>query len=244
VNVSVIELATYNAEAIPVSSWIVAGDGTKATILQGHYSRYEPSRGYAAGYIVLAGFEGSIASFPTNHFLVLVKGEIGLTFGDEQVDVRAGNAAIVPRGTACHWRNTEGAELYFMNLDGALGTGQPKPVLIDAAAHVEPIGGPPVHLITSSPPPVVGRNIQFQDSTNHFVAGIWEASPYARNAAGFAHDELMYLIEGTVMFTDQSGHTFSFGPGDVFMIPRETPCAWSSPIRLRKIFCNLYPSPQ
>jgi len=53
-----------------------------------------------------------------------------------------------------------------------------------------------------------------------FGIGVWESRPGSMTYKDLAYDELMFVLEGSIVMTDQRGNVESFGPGEGLVLPR------------------------
>jgi uncharacterized cupin superfamily protein len=58
----------------------------------------------------------------------------------------------------------------------------------------------------------------------------------------YRHYELMYLIEGSVTFADETGRSGTFSKGDIFMIEQGAQCSWESREYVAKVFALYRPA--
>jgi len=49
---------------------------------------------------------------------------------------------------------------------------------------------------------------------------VWEATRYRERIDGYPIDELMLILEGSVIITDADGVKETFSPGDAFVMPK------------------------
>ena len=51
--------------------------------------------------------------------------------------------------------------------------------------------------------------------------------------------ELVQLLEGAVVITEEDGTTHEFNVGDAFFIPKGTVCSWKTRGYVKKLYCIL-----
>lgn len=66
-------------------------------------------------------------------------------------------------------------------------------------------------------PQTTARNY-FSDSGGKFFAGVWESTP-GRWRVSYTENEFCHVTRGRVRIEDGAGHSWTFGPGDSFVIP-------------------------
>lgn len=84
-------------------------------------------------------------------------------------------------------------------------------------------------------PTEIGHNY-FTDSTAQLTAGVWECTPCTSRIDSYPVDEFCFILSGTVVVTDDSGHAETFKPGDSFVIPKGLKCTWHMPETTRKYY--------
>lgn len=200
--------------------------------------------GSTVAQATLPALDTELGTLSQHVFLLVQSGRVTLRLADGgEAELQAGQTAVLPRGLALGWRNTAGTQLISITLAGEAPPAGSTPQLLrpDPSAALAPSAGPAAALLTT-PAPSCSKLLCFEDSTEQLEVGVWQSTPYARSAKAFGHSELMYLVEGRVSITDPSGQVLSFGPGEPFLIPRDTPCAWDSTVLVKKVYCTISPA--
>lgn len=60
----------------------------------------------------------------------------------------------------------------------------------------------------------------FYSADENFGIGVWESKPGSMNYSDLEYDELMYVLEGTIILTDEHGVTGTYGAGEGLVLPR------------------------
>jgi len=230
--------------------WIDAGNkdlDRNAFFRRAFYYTRVDEHGMFAGEAELRAFDGEIEGLPVDKFMIVVSGTVSITDATGRNTVlKAGDTAALPRGLRARWVQPEGTRIYFMLYGGpsspaasadALGVITPK--LDDELA---PISGPSPDLITSSPPPTVGRKIIYQDATGQFSVGMWEATAYTRKLAAFKDYEIMHFVQGEMEMSNAISESRLFKAGETFIVNRGVANAWKSEAYVRKVYAKLTPS--
>jgi len=110
-----------------------------------------------------------------------------------------------------------------MNRDGPQGTG------LTFWGHLENEN------VIEGDPTEIGHNY-FCDSTGQLTAGVWESTPCTSQINSYPVDELCFILSGTVVVTDDTGHAETFKPGDSFVIPKGLKCTRHMPEAMRKYY--------
>jgi uncharacterized cupin superfamily protein len=101
-------------------------------------------------------------------------------------------------------------------MTAALG---PEVVRVDLHAGAEePLALDPSRLAPGSPTPAQFVRNAFTDTSGQFFGGIWRSSPGAWRVS-YTENELCVLTAGRVRVSDDAGRSWTFGPGDCFVMP-------------------------
>ena len=68
---------------------------------------------------------------------------------------------------------------------------------------------------------------------------MWDSAPFQSEMKPFPCYELVQLLEGSVMITEEGGTAHEFNAGDAFFIPKGTVCSWKTSGYVKKIYCIL-----
>ena len=108
--------------------------------------------------------------------------------------------------------------------------GAAEPVALDAA-RLAPGSAVPAQTV---------RNL-FTDATGRFFAGIWSSSRAAWRVS-YSENELCVLTQGRVRISDAQGRSWTFGPGDCFVVPAGFEGLWEVLEDARKFYA-IYEAP-
>lgn len=77
----------------------------------------------------------------------------------------------------------------------------------------------------------------FTNRTGQLEAGVWECNAYTSNFdEGYPVDEFGIILSGTVVITDESGHSETFTAGDSYVILKGLKLTWHMPEAMRKYY--------
>lgn len=100
----------------------------------------------------------------------------------------------------------------------------------------------PLELLHSGAPIQTGHT--YQDTANGiFTAGVWDCTPHELLPSPYSVDELMIVLEGSIIIEHESGQADRFIAGDSFIIPKGTPCIWRQDEYVRK-FWAIHDNPE
>ena len=60
----------------------------------------------------------------------------------------------------------------------------------------------------------------FYSEDGNFGIGVWESKPGETTYTDLEYDELMYVLDGGLVMTDQQGNTEKYGPGEGVVLPK------------------------
>ncbi len=201
----------------------------------------EPKHGLKVGIWEAEANLGRWMNWPVHEFMIVLEGEVVMVEDDRETVVKAGESFFIPKGRRCIWNQAGYFKKLLMLFDDPAGNCT-KPIFkIDPAVKLQ-TSTPPSADMLHSPVPTQNTYEYFQNTTGEFTAGVWDTTGYHRKLIDFPRYELMYLLEGSVTFTDDKGGSQTFKAGDSFFVPLGTPNSWKSEGYLRKIYCILQPT--
>ena len=115
------------------------------------------------------------------------------------------------------------------------GTG-PEIVRIDEFSGAEDkLALDPARLAPGSAMPQQHARNLFSDRTGQFHGGIWRSSVGAWRV-NYTESELCVLTQGRVRLSDDTGRSWTFGPGDCFVVPSGFSGLWETLEPARKFY--------
>jgi len=194
-----------------------------------------------AGVITLEAGSGAVQSLPADEFIIVHEGSLTLTQQDAALTLGPNQSAVLKQGAAFAWSAQEPVSLIFVRYnksradDGAIVPIEENPEMGPSA------GGPPADLLLT-PAPVCRNHTDYRSADGEFTCGTWDSTPYARRPLYFRHMELMFLLEGSVTFVDETGRSGTFSKGDVFLIEQGASCSWESRANVAKLYVIYRPA--
>lgn len=191
-----------------------------------------------AGVITLHAGSGAVRSLPADEFIFVHEGRLTLAQQGEQqpakLTLEPGQSAVIPHGAAFAWSATGPVSLLFTRYNlSQPGNGAIVP--IQQSPELKPSGTPPADLLTT-PAPSCRNFTDYQSADGEFMCGTWDSTPYARRPLFYKHYELMYLLQGSVDFVDETGRSATFSKGDVFLVEQGARCTWDSREQVAKVY--------
>jgi uncharacterized cupin superfamily protein len=112
--------------------------------------------------------------------------------------------------------------------------------LDDACASEEWLELDAARLVGDSPMPDQAVRNGFTDATGRFFGGIWRSSVGTWRVR-YTENELCVLTSGRVRISDTAGGSWTFGPGDCFVIPSGFEGVWEVLEPARKFYAIYEP---
>ena len=117
----------------------------------------------------------------------------------------------------------------------------PSVVPIDDRAGVEePLALDSARLAPGSPMPLQSVRNGFTDAGGRFFGGTWRSSVGAWRVS-YTENELCVLTEGRIRVSDDAGHSWTFSPGECFVMPAGFQGLWEVLEPARKFYAIYEP---
>jgi uncharacterized cupin superfamily protein len=194
-----------------------------------------------AGVITLEAGSGSVQSLPADEFIIVNEGSLTLTQQDSTLTLGPNQSVVLKHGAAFTWSAQGPVSLIFTRYnksqagDGAI-------VPIKENPEMGPSSGGPLAELLLTPKPVCRNYTDYRSAGGEFTCGTWDSTPYTRRAMFFRHMELMYLLEGSVTFVDETGRSGTFSKGDIFLIEQKASCTWENLEQVAKLYVIYRPA--
>ena len=187
-----------------------------------------------AGVITLEADNGAVQSQPADEFIIVNEGSLTLSQQGSTVTLQPGQSAVIKQGAAFTWSAQGSVSLIFTRYNNSQpGDGAIVPIKEDPVMGHS--GGPAAELLTT-PAPTCRNYTDYTSADGEFMCGTWDSTPYARRSMFYRHFELMYLLEGSVSFIDETGRSATFSKGDIFLIEQGANCTWDSRVQVAKVY--------
>lgn len=195
-----------------------------------------------AGVIALEAGTGAVQAQPADEFIIVCSGTLTLTQAQLGRTVVLGpdNSAVIQHGAEFSWSARGPLSVIFMRYAGSQPDGRAI-VPIREHAPLAPSSPPLPELLVSSTPSC-RSHADHRSADSVFSCGVWDSTPYHRRAMVYRHHELMYLIEGSVTFVDETGRSGTFSKGDIFLVEQGAQCSWDSREQVAKVFAIYRPA--
>lgn len=225
---AVFDMAAYAEGTTPSTDWL--------------NGRAAPA--YADAAACVAAFalrgEGQVEVLANDEFVLVLKGRLEIASDAGTLVVEPNNGGVVPVGTRFTWRASDDLLAIVYSAPSQARGNAAAPLLIDQNAPLAP-SNPPLPENLLGPVPTCRNHSDYVSANTEFACGTWDSTPYHRRRISYRQVELMYLLQGKVTFSDDSG-SVTFKAGDVCMFVRGGGCAWLSEEHVKKIFAIQRPA--
>jgi uncharacterized cupin superfamily protein len=193
-----------------------------------------------AGVITLEAGSGAVQSLPADEFIIVNEGSLTLTQQDSTLTLGPNQSAVLKQGAAFTWSAQGPVSVIFMRYHGSQ-PGDRSIVPIKENPQLTP-SNPPLAELLLSPTPACRNCADHRSADGEFSCGTWDSTPYHRRAMFYRHYELMYLLEGSVTFVDETGRSGTFSKGDIFIVEQHAQCSWESLEYVAKVYALYRPA--
>lgn len=224
---AVLDMRKYAAGTRPSRDWLTG--------------RATPAFADAAAHVAAVALRGAgrVEALPTDEFVLVLEGRLEVSGATGTLTVNPGTGAVLPVGCGFDWQASEDLLAIVYSAPTAAPGTATEPLPIDHDAPLAP-SSPPLAENLIGPVPTCRSHNDYVSANREFACGIWDSTPYHRRQIPYRQVELMYLLDGSVSFSDASG-SVSFTAGDVCLFVRGEGCAWFSDEYVRKIYATQRP---
>ncbi|MEZ5831158.1 MAG: cupin domain-containing protein [Dongiaceae bacterium] len=214
---------------------------------RGRYYFNAPDIGLSAGVWDCTAFEGAMAPYSVDEFMMLLEGAVTVTEADGRTTrVEAGECFVIPRGLNCAWKQDGHVRKIFVSYQDPAMPMPDKPaathvIKLNLQAELSPCAGPDPALL-NGPEPRCTEHVFYSDASGCLTVGLWSATPYDRKATPFGRYEMMHFLEGQVDLHDGGTSGQVLRAGETIFVPKGTPLGWRNTQYVKKIFVILQPS--
>lgn len=221
---------------------LVAGEGQQ----YGRLWLDDKATGLTVGIWQCSPITARMGPWSTNEVMLLLEGSVVIDHADgSTLEVVAGEAFFIPKGTVCAWRQAGSLKKFFVIHDDVSGraaadAGALRARKIALDGELSPTDGPDLSLLSTAAH-ACREAVAFTDLTGQLTAGVWSATPYRRKAVPSPRHELMHVLSGSMTLFDDAGREETFAAGDTVFVPKDAMAGWASATEVRKLFCSLTP---
>lgn len=172
-------------------------------VQHGHLYHEMPEAGYMVGVWDCTAFTDRMMPYSVDEYMLFLAGTLTLVLPDgTEVEIRAGDAFVIPKGFECQWKQTGFVHKIFMILDG------PVPQAANASLH---------RITVPDPDAPDGADICTARTDFLNAAGTMRVEVQSHGAVAQTHrkstsHELITVLEGSLhLFDGEMPHVFNTG---------------------------------
>lgn len=195
---------------------------------------YTGTDGICAG-IVSTGQALDIDVFPHTEMIVVHAGNVVLQSQGQTLKLGIGASAVIGRGTTLRLLAQPDTRWAFCAVIDPTAEPTPGLTALDPQALLSPSAAPEPHILIGPTPQCRSANA-FEDASSDLRVGVWDSTPYERQGRAHKLNELMHLIEGSVILLGPEGTRLTVNTGDTVFVPQGASCAWKSTGYVRKFY--------
>lgn len=192
------------------------------------------------GAIALEAGSGVVKAQPADEFIIVCEGNMTLTQQDRPLVLGPGNSAVLQHGAGFSWSAEGPVSVIFMRYSDSQ-VGERRLVPISETPSLEPSAPPSAELLLT-PTPACRNYVDHRSANGEFYCGTWDSTPYHRRAMSYHHYELIYLLEGSFTFEDETGRIGTFFPGDIVLAEQHAQCSWEHREHVTKVYAIYRPA--
>lgn len=185
------------------------------------------------------------SAYSCDEFMWLLEGEVEIEnnrTGTKQ-KVKAGEAFIIPKGFDCQWHQSGYLRKFYMISEHPDEDIPENPVIESIVKLKENM----INETLSATVPLIFKGdyskleykIAYKNHNGKFYSGSWSGDSFESEFRQFPVNELVYLLEGTLILTDETGRQYQFEKNDIFFVAQGTICKWKSEVAVEVFFAVL-----
>lgn len=206
-----------------------------------HYS--DAAIGLNVGVWDTTTMQEAFGPYPGDEFILVLEGAFAMLDADGKgVAAKAGDLVAFRNGAPLSWKQDGYLKKFYLTLRDpdaappAIDTAEGGVVVIDPATRLTDADILSEQESTGSG--AVEREVIFYtNDAGTMSVGLWDCQAFDGDGMDpFPCHEFVVMAEGEVTIREPGGIEQTFGPGDVFFVPKGTPCSWHVPSYIRKFF--------
>ena len=180
-----------------------------------------------------------------DEFMWILEGEVEIKncrTGLKQ-KVKAGEAFVIPKGYHCQWHQTGYLRKFYLIAehpdDDSSKQNAPQEIIkfeptsaTETKSSFDPINIKDQGCIRSN-------NISYKNCNGKFYTGSWSSDSFESELRSFPVNEIVHIVGGSLILTDDTGKQYLFVKGDAFFVPEGVICKWQSQEYIELIYAVL-----
>ncbi|CUH48754.1 cupin domain-containing protein [Ruegeria atlantica] len=197
-------------------------------VQRGHLYHEIEDQGYMVGVWDCTAFTEQMAPYTVDEYMLFLEGELTMVLPDgAEIEIKAGDAFVIPKGFECQWKQTGFVHKIFMILDGDV------PQAENASLRritVPDLAGP-------SGADVSTTRTDFLNAAGNMRVEVQTHGAVAQTQRTSAAHELITVLEGSLqLFDGESPHVFE--RGDTAYLHQGDTAGWNTAAGTRLIVAS------
>jgi uncharacterized cupin superfamily protein len=197
-------------------------------VQQGHLYHEVEDKGYMVGVWTCTAFTDQMMPYTVDEYMLFLEGNLTMVLPDgREIEIRAGDAFVIPRGFECQWKQTGFVHKIFMILDG--------PVPKADNASLRRITVPDLTSPTGAE--VSTSRTDFLNAAGTMRVEVQDHGAVAQLSRTFNAHELITVLDGTLhLYDGEAEHAFN--KGDTAYIRQGDSAGWKTTQGTRMIVAS------
>jgi uncharacterized cupin superfamily protein len=204
--------------------------------------------GLSVGVWTTTSMQETFGPYPGDEFMWVLEGRVAIFDGDgRETPVEQGQTFCIRNGIPISWKQVGFLRKIYMTYDNPSGS---TPEIESADGGVVVLDPSELEagltaMDSTDPFAIRGEAPQQRDNTGFtndsgtMFVGMWDSAPFQSEMKPFPCYELVQLLEGKLMITEEDGTAHEFKAGDAFFVPKGTVCSWKTDDYVKKLYCIL-----
>ncbi len=213
-----------------------------------HLYYTDPAIGLNVGVWDSTTMQETFGPYPGDEFILVLAGAFSMLDADGKgVPAAAGDLVAFRNGAPMSWKQEGYLRKFYLTLldpeadTPAIDSAEGGVVVIDPATELTDDS-----ILTASESTGSGvierERVFFENDAGTMTVGLWDCQAFdGEKMTPFPCHEFVVMADGEVTIREAGGVEQTFGPGDVFFVPKGTLCSWHVPRYIRKFFVAVEP---
>jgi hypothetical protein len=216
----------------------------------GHVYFEDEELGLTVGVWTTTSMQEAFGPYPGDEFMSILEGQVSMVDADgHETLVKAGETFCIRNAIPISWKQVGFLRKFYMTY---ADPGAVVPEMDSAVGGVKILDTSKLSaglapMVTTEPLVIVGEkplqhdNPFFTNDAENMYIGMWDSTALDSEMRPFPWHEIVHLLEGEVLITEDDGSSHKFVAGDVFFIPMGTICRWQISDYAKKLYAILEP---
>ncbi|PIV80113.1 MAG: hypothetical protein COW54_00635 [Rhodobacteraceae bacterium CG17_big_fil_post_rev_8_21_14_2_50_63_15] len=199
-------------------------------VQRGHVYHERPQDGYLAGVWDCTAFTGQMEAYSVDEFMLLLEGALEMVLPDGKiVEIRAGDAFVIPKGFMCQWRQPGFVHKIFMILDGPVPATAANPSLTRITI--------PDLCAVRGGNAVMATRLDFLNAAGTMRVAVQDCAAINIPSLSIPENQLIHVLSGTLSLSEGNA-LHSFAQGETAYIHQDNTVGWKTSADTRLLIAS------